>query len=131
MKQRVFVLTGDSPEIPGGMEHAVRELIKGLETRGYAVETFHRHNVSAPGWVSSPTNKWQGYGADVLISWYLGLRVRERMGKDVAAVVSNGPFGWYAPDSHHSLKKYIFITELIVVRRMKFARLSRRLEPLS
>ena len=108
MKQRVFVLTGDSPEIPGGMEHAVRELIKGLERRGYDVETFHRHNVSAPGWVSSPTNKWQGYGADVLISWYLGLRVRERMGKDVAAVLSNGPFGWYAPSSPLAKKIHFY-----------------------
>jgi glycosyltransferase involved in cell wall biosynthesis len=108
MKQRIFVLTGDSPEIPGGMEHAVRELIRGLEQRGYAVEVFHRNNTSAPAWVARPTNKWQGYAADVLISWYLGLRVRERMGEDVVAVVSNGPFGWYVPCSLNIRKIHFY-----------------------
>ena len=97
MKQRVFLLTGDPPEIPGGMEHAVRELKDGLERRGYTVEVFHRGNTSAPTWVAKPRNKWEGYAADVLISWYIGRRVRARMGSDVAAVLSNGPFGWYAP----------------------------------
>jgi len=99
MKQRIFILTGDPPEIPGGMEHAVQELTRGLEQRGYAVEVFHRNNTSAPNWVARPANKWQGYAADVLISWYLGLQVRKRIGKDVVAVLSNGPFGWYVPCS--------------------------------
>jgi glycosyltransferase involved in cell wall biosynthesis len=97
MKQRILVLTGDSPDAPGGMEHLVRELVKGLERRGYSVEVLHRHNSSTPNWVAKPTTKWQSYGADILISWYLGLRVRERVWEDVVAVLSNGPFGWYVP----------------------------------
>ena len=108
MKQRIFVLTGDPPEIPGGMEHAVRELTRGLEQRGYTVEVFHRSNTSAPAWVAKPADKWQGYAADVLISWYIGLQVRKRMGEDVVAVLSNGPYGWYVPCSVVTKKMHFY-----------------------
>ena len=106
--KRVFLLTGDSPEVPGGMEHAIRELMSGLEQRGYAVEVFHRNNSGAPRWVARSSNKWESYGADILISWYLGLKVSKRMADDVVAVISNGPFGWYVPSPSHVKKIHFY-----------------------
>lgn len=96
MRPRVLILTGEPPESPGGMEQVIREMAKGLEGRGYLVEVLHRQN-SAEGWVQRPAKKWQAYTADAVLSLRLGRRVSERMGEDVVAVFSNGPFGWYLP----------------------------------
>lgn len=104
---RILVLTGESPDVPGGMEHAVCELVRGLTERGHNVDVYHRRN-SAPSWVSQPSNKWQGYLSDVLLSWYLGRRVAKEMSDDVIAVISNGPFGWYLPRLNPRVKKIHF-----------------------
>jgi glycosyltransferase involved in cell wall biosynthesis len=104
VRSRILVLAGEPPESPGGMEHVIRELTKGLLDRGYEVEVLHRGN-AAPGWVAHPANKWQAYIADPLLGWFLGRKVKERMGPGVAAVVSNGFFGWYLPGLTRSVKK--------------------------
>ena len=101
---RIVVLTGESPETPGGVEHVIREMIRGLEGRGYEVEVLHRHNLSHH-WVARPKNKWQSYAADVALGWYLGRRVKESPGAKLVAVVSNGIFGWYLPGLPKAVRK--------------------------
>ena len=107
MNPRVLVLTCEPPDSPGGMEHFVRELEAGLDRLGYDVTVLHRLNTS-PRWVARPGNKWVGYAADVALSWFLGRQVRKRLGPDLAAVVSNGPFGWYLPVLPDSARKVHF-----------------------
>ncbi len=96
MRPRVLILTSEPTDAPGGMEHAVRELEKGLDRLGYAVAVLNRGN-AAPRWVARPGNKWMGYAADLALSWFLGRKVRKLVGPDLIAVVSNGSFGWYLP----------------------------------
>ena len=107
MKGRILVLTGDPPETPGGMEHLIREMKKGLEGLGYTTEVLHRHNAS-PSWVARPANRWQSHLADALMGWYLGRGVRQRMGEDVVAVLSNAFFGWPLPRHPERVKKIHF-----------------------
>jgi glycosyltransferase involved in cell wall biosynthesis len=89
------------------MEQAIRELMSGLTGIGYAVDVYHRHN-SAPPWVSRPSNKWQSYLADVLLSWYLGRRLGKEGSDNLVAVISNGPFGWYLPTLRPLVKRIHF-----------------------
>lgn len=107
MKGRIFILTGESPEKPGGMEHVVREVKRALEDHDYAVEVLHRHN-SAPNWVARPSGKWQGYLADIFLSFYLGTELRKRVGRDTISVLSNGLVGWYMPGIPSQVKKMHF-----------------------
>jgi glycosyltransferase involved in cell wall biosynthesis len=104
MNKRILFLTGESPDAPGGMEHVIRELKRGLEWRGYRIEVLHRHN-SAPGWVARPKHKWQAYSADLFLGWYLGRTVSDRMGEEVQAILSNSVFGWYLPGVPPRVKK--------------------------
>src|ERR1700737_2794934 len=107
MKGRVFILTGEPPEKPGGLEHVVREMKRALENRGYIAEVLHRKN-TAPQWVAEPNGKWQGFLADFFLSWYLGNQVGKRAGEDVVAVLSNGPLGWHLLGLPRSVKKIHF-----------------------
>lgn len=107
MRPRVLILTSEPTDAPGGMEHAVRELEKGLDRLGYAVVVLNRENVS-PRWVARPENKWMGYAADVALSWFLGRRVGKLVGPDLIAVVSNGPLGWYLPRLPKSVRNVHF-----------------------
>jgi glycosyltransferase involved in cell wall biosynthesis len=105
--KRVIILTGESPDAPGGMEHVIRELAKGLTDAGFTVEVFHSDN-SAPRWVSHPSGKWQAYAAHTFLSWYLGRRVGAEISDEVIAVISNGPIGWYLPRLPSAIKKIHF-----------------------
>ena len=107
MSSQILILTGEPLESPGGVEHALRELKTGLEKLGYSVTVLHRGNAS-PKWVARPSNKWSAYVADVALSWFLGRQVRKFAGTDLAAVVSNGPFGWYMPALPKSVRKIHF-----------------------
>lgn len=107
MRPRVLILTSEPTDAPGGVEHAVRELEKGLDRLGYAVAVLNRENAS-PRWVARPENKWMGYAADVALSWFLGRRVGKLVGPDLIAIVSNGPFGWYLPRLPKSVRKVHF-----------------------
>jgi glycosyltransferase involved in cell wall biosynthesis len=107
MSGRVLILTSERIDAPGGMEHVLSELKKGLDGFGYSVSVLHRGNV-APGWVVRPRNKWMAYVADVALSWYLGRKVGELRGLDLVAIVSNGPLGWYLPRLPKSVKKVHF-----------------------
>jgi glycosyltransferase involved in cell wall biosynthesis len=107
VKGRVLILTGESADAPGGMEHVIRELANGLGEAGFAVEVFHSQN-SGPKWISRPQNKWQSYLRDFLLSWYLGRRIAAEKTNDVVAVISNGPFGWYIPRIRPEIKRIHF-----------------------
>lgn len=107
MKPRVLILTSERTDAPGGMEHVLRELEKGLARTGYSVQVLHREN-AAPLWVAKPGNKWAGFAADVALSWFLGRKVRSLLDSDLAAVISNGPIGWYLPNLPDSVKKVHF-----------------------
>ncbi len=107
MRERVLILSSEPTGTPGGMEHALRELETGLARLGYSVAVLNREN-GAPRWVARPANKWMGYVADVALSWFLGRKVRQLVGQNLAAVVSNGAFGWYLPRLPPSVRKVHF-----------------------
>lgn len=96
MRKRVLILTGESPDRPGGVEHFVRELMKRLEEHGYSTEVFHCRN-SVPSWLTSRTGKIGRHIAASSLGYFVGRRARKRMGPDVAAVISNGDVGYCAP----------------------------------
>jgi glycosyltransferase involved in cell wall biosynthesis len=89
MTQRVFILTSQSPQLAGGLEHFVRELQKGLNARGYRVETFHQGN-SMPAWLRSPAGAVEAKVSASLLGYFVSREARKRMGPDVRAVISNG-----------------------------------------
>jgi glycosyltransferase involved in cell wall biosynthesis len=94
MKKRVFILTCESPSLAGGVEHMVRELVKGLESRGYGVEIFHREN-SLPGWLKSFSGRIGSKISGSLLGVYVGMRAQKRMDDDVVAVISHSDVGYY------------------------------------
>jgi glycosyltransferase involved in cell wall biosynthesis len=96
MSRKILILTGEDPTMPGGVEHFVRELAKGLTERGYAPEVFHREN-SVPPWLASPKSKIGRYIESNLLGYFVATKARKSMGADVAAVISNGDLGWCAP----------------------------------
>jgi glycosyltransferase involved in cell wall biosynthesis len=96
MPRRILVLTGEDPRTPGGVEHFVRELTRGLEERGFSTEVFHRNN-AVPTWLKSPKTKVTRYIESNLLGYFLAREARKRMGADVAGVISNGDLGWCAP----------------------------------
>jgi glycosyltransferase involved in cell wall biosynthesis len=93
----VAILTSEAPTSPGGVEHVVRELLKGLEHRGYEVLVLHREN-AVPTWLRHPQNRFARELSNLLISWYLGRKLRDFRERQFAAVISNGPVGWYVPN---------------------------------
>ena len=96
MPRTAAILTSHPPTIPGGVEHVVRELVKGLELRGYEVLVLHRDN-AAPRWLRHPEGHLAKVFGDFLLSWYLGRKLRESGARDLVAVITNGAFGWYIP----------------------------------
>ena len=98
MPSTVAILTSEAPTTPGGVEHVVRELVKGLKHRGYEVLVLHRGNATPP-WMRHPKARFGKHLHDALVSWYLGRRLRDFAGNGLAAVISNGPVGWYVPQS--------------------------------
>ena len=94
MKKRVFILTSESPERPGGMERLMRPLTRQLEERGYDVQTFHKEN-SLPARLRSPSS-WLGRQfADAMLGFFVGREARKNLSTEVVAMMSHGPIGWY------------------------------------
>lgn len=94
MNRRVFILTAEPPDRPGGVEHFIRELATGLELRGYSVEVFHREN-ALPSWLNSGSCRFKSKLAANLMGYFVGRRAQRRLGEDVTAVISNGAVGYY------------------------------------
>jgi len=93
----VAILTAESPNSVGGVEHVVRELVKGLELRGYEVLVLHRQNATPP-WIRNPRHFLAKRFGGFFMSWYLGEKLRELKDRELVAVVSNGPVGWHLPE---------------------------------
>jgi glycosyltransferase involved in cell wall biosynthesis len=94
MKKRVFILTCEAPDLPGGVEHLVRELVNGLEARGYGVELFHREN-SLPRWLKSFSGRIGSKISGMALGAYVGMHAQDRMGDDVVGVISNSDVGYF------------------------------------
>ena len=107
MSRTVFILTPEPPETGGGMEHAVRELIRGLEQRGYTARVFHRGN-SLPAWLAKQRGPFGSKISETLAGYYIGRNARRQLTEDVAAVISNSDVGYYSLRREPALKKIHF-----------------------
>ncbi len=103
----VFILTSEPPEGGGGAEHFVRELIRGLEARGYRTEVFHRGN-SEPAWLAKRTGPLGHKIAGTLRGYWIGRNARRHMTDDVAAAISNSDVGYYPLHGRSAFKKIQF-----------------------
>jgi glycosyltransferase involved in cell wall biosynthesis len=90
----VFILTPEPPEGLGGMEHFVREMVQGLEARGYRTEVFHRRN-SEPVWLAKRTGRIGKKVAGTLQGYWIGRNARRHVREDVVAVISNSDVGYF------------------------------------
>lgn len=104
ISRRVFILTADSPERGGGVEHFVRELTRGLEGRGYRVEVFHRGN-SEPRWISKLGGQIGRKLAGTLRGYWIGRNAQRHISDDVVAVISNSDVGFYPLHSQRPIRK--------------------------
>jgi len=100
----VAILTSQPAATLGGVEHVVRELVRGLELRGYEVMVLHRGN-AAPRWLRHPNGCLVRGFSDLMLSWYLGRKLRNCGDRELAAVITNGPVGWYVPSVKGSSPK--------------------------
>lgn len=107
MSKTVFVLTSESPEGGGGQEHFVRELLKGLEKKGYRTEVFHRGN-SEPPWFARRGGRLGKKLAGTLRGYWIGRNAQRRMSEDVTAVISNSDVGFYALRRRTPLRRIHF-----------------------
>jgi glycosyltransferase involved in cell wall biosynthesis len=103
----VFILTSEAPESGGGMEHFVREAIRGLELRGYRTRVFHRGN-SEPGWLTRKRGPIGRKIAGTLLGFWIGRRAQRYMTEDVAAVISNSTVGYFPLRCKASFKNIHF-----------------------
>lgn len=108
MQKVIAILTSEPPTFPGGVEHVVRELVKGLELRGYEVLVLHREN-ACPPWLQHPQSRGARELGNLLISWYLGRKLRDLGDRELAAIISNGPVGWYVPRFNGNSPKKLHI----------------------
>jgi glycosyltransferase involved in cell wall biosynthesis len=94
MTKTIFILTSESPERPGGVEHFVRETVKGLQLKGYKTEVFHRGN-SQPRWLAKQESRLSKKVVGTLCGYWIGRNAQKHMGDHVAAVISNSDVGYY------------------------------------
>jgi glycosyltransferase involved in cell wall biosynthesis len=90
----VFILTSEPPEGLGGAEHFVRQLVRGLKTRGYLTEVFHRSN-SEPAWMARRSGRFGKKVAGTLRGYWIGRNAQRYMSADVVAVISTSDVGFY------------------------------------
>jgi len=94
VQKTVFILTSESPETLGGVEHFVREMMRGLNERDYLTEVFHRGN-SEPLWLSKKTSRLGKKLAGTLLGYWIGKNAQRNMREDVVAIISNSDVGFY------------------------------------
>lgn len=107
MRKTVFVLTAEAPDVGGGVEHFVRELLKGLEARGYQSEVFCRGN-SEPQWFARRSGRVGKKLAGSLSGYWIGRNAQRHMSEDVCAVISNSDVGVYPLRGRSALRKMHF-----------------------
>src|SRR5882762_9220654 len=94
LRTEIFILTTEPPETLGGLETFIREQIRGLEQRGYAVRTFHRRNSGRDTFLRL-ANRVSRPLSEILLGCVIGQAAQRAMHKGVAAVISHGLVGWY------------------------------------
>ena len=62
----------------------VRELVKGLELRGYEVLVLHRDNAT-PEWLRHPKSWLATNFGNAVLSWYLGRKLRDFDAREIVA----------------------------------------------
>jgi glycosyltransferase involved in cell wall biosynthesis len=102
-KGRVFILTSDSPERPGGVEHFVREIMKRLENSEYDVKVFHKGN-SEPKWLATRTGRVGRKIANTMNGFWIGRNAQKHLTENVVMVISNSDAGWFPLRSGTPLK---------------------------
>jgi len=85
----------------------VRELIRGLEARGYRTEVFHKGNCE-PLWLARRTGALGKKVAGTLLGYFVGKNAQRRLTADVAAVISNSTVGYFPLRFSGSLKRIHF-----------------------
>src|SRR5271155_1626476 len=91
---RILILSPNSPQVLGGMEHFVRELGEGLEALGYGVEYLHREN-SLPAWMNQKSFAGMRKFSASALGYFIGRRAQAKLDDDVVAVISNSDVGYY------------------------------------
>jgi glycosyltransferase involved in cell wall biosynthesis len=105
---RIFILTPDSPERLGGVEHFVRELAKGLTARGYEVNTFHRDN-SMPEWLRKRSDRISTRFSGSFTGFFVGRKAMADFDNSVVAIISNSTVGyWPLTNPRINLKRFHF-----------------------
>jgi glycosyltransferase involved in cell wall biosynthesis len=106
MTRRIFIFTPDSPDRPGGVEHFVREVAKGLSTKGYEVEIFHRGN-STPEWLRRRTDRVSQRISGSLTGYFVGKKAMKSFDENVVSIISNSTVGyWPIRNPRKSLKRF-------------------------
>jgi glycosyltransferase involved in cell wall biosynthesis len=106
--KRVFILSPDSPERLGGVEHFIRELGRGLRLRGYEVEFFHRQN-STPKWLQARSGRLAMRLSGSLTGYFVGKNAIKSFDDNVVAFISNSTVGyWPVRRLSKSLKRFHF-----------------------
>jgi glycosyltransferase involved in cell wall biosynthesis len=107
VSKTVFILTSEPPESGGGAEHFVRELIRGLEVRGFRTGVFHRGNCEPP-WLAKRTGPLGKKVAGTLLGYFVGKNAQRHLTEDVAAVISNSTVGYFPLRSKAPFKNIHF-----------------------
>ncbi len=105
MNRRIFILTTEAPELPGGQERFIQELVKVLEERGYRTQVFHWRNC-APGWLQRSRGWLAGHLSGVLAGYFTGRAANRQWSPDVIAVISNSTVGWYPFRASEKVKRF-------------------------
>src|SRR5258705_10753554 len=92
-RTEIFILTTEPPETLGGLETFIREQIRGLEQRGYAVRTFHRRNSGRDTFLRL-ANRVSRPLSGTLLGWVIGRAAQPAMLEGAAAVISPALVGW-------------------------------------
>ncbi len=89
------------------MEHFVRELVRGLHSRGYQTKVFHRGN-SEPRWLERRRGAVSAKVAGTLCGFWIGRNAQRHMSADVVGVISNSDVGYYSLTSDAPFKRIHF-----------------------
>jgi glycosyltransferase involved in cell wall biosynthesis len=105
MTKRIFILTSESPDKAGGVEHLVREFQNGLRARGYEVDVLHKDNC-LPSSFRAPKGRIGRYFADIALGWYHRKQLKKLWSENVVAVISQSATGFLAPPPRNSTAKF-------------------------
>jgi glycosyltransferase involved in cell wall biosynthesis len=106
-KKTVLILTTEPPESMGGMEHMIREMIRGLTAHGYRTDVFYGRN-SEPAWTARRGGPIRTKLHATLRGYWVGKNAERHMTESVTAVISNSDVGYYRLQSPWPFKRIHF-----------------------